>query len=526
VCERRILHRSFPSSPLCSRPVARTPFIRALDSTFDTLAAAADNRVGVPAYFKFLTLLGLRCFLDAGVDVAILEVGIGGRLDATNVCPPPVVAGIAPLGFDHMDLLGDTLPAIATQKAGIFKPGSRAFTVPQRVDAAETLAVSSFMREGGREEGGRKNRTSCTHALVFPPPQERAAAVNIPLSLAASLADYKAPGGGPGDALPLGLRGAHQATNASLAVALAGAFDGWAAAHPGSLPSGAAPPGAADRAAALARGELPAEYAAGLATCAWHGRAEVVHDPASPPSALSFYLDGAHTPESMETCAHWFASECGKGVGGAGGAASPPAEAAVSPPSSPSSPDSELRLLLFNCMHERDPRRLLTPLTDTLRARGAPLAGAVFVPPDSSYASLGPAEEAKVDLSWQASLQAVWADLAASAGRAGGAGGAGGAAAAAVGPPLRLPLLPPSPPRAAAAAVAASTAAAKAASAAAQHQDAAAGAVSPSVKSAIEWLRSASRARPGVRLRVLVTGSLYLVGDVLRHLGRAEEGGE
>ena len=55
-------------------------------------------------------------------------------------------------------------------------------------------------------------------------------------------------------------------------------------------------------------------------------------------------------------------------------------------------------------------------------------------------------------------------------------------------------------------------------------QDAAAGAVSPSVKSAIEWLRSASRARPGVRMRVLVTGSLYLVGDVLRHLGRAEEG--
>jgi folylpolyglutamate synthase len=105
------------------------------------LAAAADDRVGVPAYFKFLTLVGLRCFLDAGVDVAILEVGIGGRLDATNACPPPVAAGVASLGFDHMDLLGDTLPAIATQKAGIFKPGSRAFTVPQRPDAMETLVV-------------------------------------------------------------------------------------------------------------------------------------------------------------------------------------------------------------------------------------------------------------------------------------------------------------------------------------------------------------------------------------------------
>ena len=139
-------HFSIPSIHP-SRPVARAPFVRALDATYDTRAAAADDRVGVPAYFKFLTLLGLRCFLDAGVDVAILEVGIGGRLDATNVCPPPVAAGVAPLGFDHMDLLGDTLPAIATQKAGIFKPGSRAFTVPQRPDAAETLMVRERERK-------------------------------------------------------------------------------------------------------------------------------------------------------------------------------------------------------------------------------------------------------------------------------------------------------------------------------------------------------------------------------------------
>ena len=317
------------------------------------------------------------------------------------------------------------------------------------------------------------------------------------------MSDYRAPGGGTADALPLGLRGAHQATNASLAVALAGAFDAWAASNPTSLPSGAAPPGAVERTAALAGGELPPEYAAGLAGCAWHGRAEVVHDAASLPSTLSFYLDGAHTPESMETCAHWFASECGNGGKEGGGAAAPPA-----------SPSSELRLLLFNCMHERDPRRLLTPLTETLRARGAPLEGALFVPPDSTYASLGPTEEAKVDLSWQASLQAVWADLAAGAARAG---------AVATGPAPRLPPLPPLPPSSPRAAAGVASMAAKAV-APAVAQDAAAGAVSPSVKSAIEWLRSASRARPGVRMRVLVTGSLYLVGDVLRHRGRAEEG--
>lgn len=360
--------------------------------------------------------------------------------------------------------------------------------------------------------------------------QERAAAVNIPLSLAPALSDYKGPGGMPGDALPLGLRGAHQATNASLAVSLAGAFEGWAATHGGDLPSGTAPPGAADRAAALVAGTLPPEYAVGLARCAWHGRAEVVHDgddasATAATSALSFYLDGAHTPESMETCAHWFASEvggeeeagagAGAGGGSGGGAANGNGAAATTPAASPATPGptGDVRLLLFNCMHERDPRRLLTPLTDTLRARGAPLAGALFVPPDSSYASLGPAEEAKVDLSWQHSLQAVWADLAAAgAGSAAQRGGGGG------GPGARLPPLPPLPlsPGRAAMAVASPSAAA---------QDAAAGAVSPSVKSAIDWLRSASKARPGVRLRVLVTGSLYLVGDVLRHLGRAEEGG-
>jgi len=146
-CVRDYVSPHTPLSIHSSRPVARAPFVRALDSTFDTLAAAADDRVGVPAYFKFLTLCGLRCFLDAGVDVAILEVGIGGRLDATNVCPPPIAAGISPLGFDHMELLGDTLPAIATQKAGIFKRGSRAFTVPQRPDAAETLMVREMRRE-------------------------------------------------------------------------------------------------------------------------------------------------------------------------------------------------------------------------------------------------------------------------------------------------------------------------------------------------------------------------------------------
>ena len=126
---------------LNGRPVDRATFVAAFDEVFSALRAAGDARVGVPAYFKFLTLLGLKIFLDAGVDAVVLEVGIGGRLDATNCVPPPVAAGVTALGFDHMDLLGHTLPAIAGEKAGIFKPGARAFTVPQRADAMQALVV-------------------------------------------------------------------------------------------------------------------------------------------------------------------------------------------------------------------------------------------------------------------------------------------------------------------------------------------------------------------------------------------------
>ncbi len=75
------------------------------------------------------------------MDTAVLEVGLGGRLDATNVVQEPYVCGISPLGFDHMEILGHTLPEIAAEKAGIFKKGAPAFTVPQPADAMQVLQV-------------------------------------------------------------------------------------------------------------------------------------------------------------------------------------------------------------------------------------------------------------------------------------------------------------------------------------------------------------------------------------------------
>lgn len=520
------------------RPVDKRVFVSAFDDLWAKLEARADERVGVPAYFKFLTLLGLKIFVEAGVDVVVLEVGIGGRLDATNCVPAPVAAGFTPLGFDHLELLGHTLPAIATEKSGIIKKGcSAVFSVAQPPEAGAVLAGA-------------------------------AATAEVPFALAPPLSDYRAVEGegvgrGRGQEVSLSLSGEHQRVNASLALSLAGAYDSWVASlllegagkeeqakkiendddnaekhharhfsnasssSSSSSSTAAAALGASSRAAALRAGTLPASYALGLQRCVWHGRAQVVvDDSVPPPSSLSFYLDGAHTPESSATCASWFAEAvqaaaaaaaaadgAGAGGGGGGGASGLPSSSSLStslPPPSPPPPEKELRLLLFNCMHEREPARLLAPLADTLAAKGFPLAGAVFVPPDSTYAKLGPSEDsasaaAAVDLSWQQGLAQLWRENFAAGGGAvsGGKSGAEAAASAAATSKLLPPLPTPS--------------------SGSSPNVAPTGAVAPSVRSALEWLRSATRASPGLKMRVLVTGSLYLVGDVLRHLGKNEE---
>ncbi len=74
-------------------------------------------------FFEATTAMAFTHFAKAGVDVAIIEVGLGGRLDATNVVSP-LAAGVTQIGFDHMEFLGETLPAIAGEKAGIYKAGT------------------------------------------------------------------------------------------------------------------------------------------------------------------------------------------------------------------------------------------------------------------------------------------------------------------------------------------------------------------------------------------------------------------
>jgi dihydrofolate synthase/folylpolyglutamate synthase len=98
-----------------------------------------DERHPVPmSFFEVLTGMAFAAFADTPVDVMIIEVGVGGRLDCTNVADG-AVAVITPIAIDHTRLLGDTVEEIAAEKAGIIKPGAVAVLAQQPLPAAEVL---------------------------------------------------------------------------------------------------------------------------------------------------------------------------------------------------------------------------------------------------------------------------------------------------------------------------------------------------------------------------------------------------
>ena len=100
---------------------------QAFMSAFEKVKALADELVAEgsyhPTYFEMLFLMGMVIFAEAGVDYVMLETGLGGRLDATNVLESPKVCVITSISRDHMQYLGNTIPQIAGEKAGIIKMG-------------------------------------------------------------------------------------------------------------------------------------------------------------------------------------------------------------------------------------------------------------------------------------------------------------------------------------------------------------------------------------------------------------------
>ncbi|KAH9843865.1 FolC bifunctional protein [Rhodofomes roseus] len=235
----------------------------------------------MPAYFRFVTLVAYHAFLSLGVDATILEVGVGGMYDSTNIVPKPVVTGVSALGLDHTAVLGKTIQEIAWQKGGIYKEGVPALTVNQPEEGFDVL----------------KQRA-----------QDKKASEFILVPLTPGLSDIK-----------LGLAGAHQYQNAGLAVHLAKHFLHAETDWP-------------------LDDTLPPSFVQGLKNARWPGRCQTVVDPKLP--RLTWFLDGAHTKESLECCMQWFASP----------------DAALHLLSSSSKPS---RVLIFNCTNGRSAHTLL-----------------------------------------------------------------------------------------------------------------------------------------------------------------------
>ncbi|MBK5294763.1 MAG: bifunctional folylpolyglutamate synthase/dihydrofolate synthase [Acidobacteriia bacterium] len=127
---------------IAGKQVSRELFLSAFQNVHQTAERLLASGVidSHPTYFETVTAMAFVLFRDAGVETGVIEVGLGGRLDATNVITP-VLSVITPIDFDHEAWLGSSLAAIAGEKAGIIKPGVPVVIAPQRPEAWEVLSA-------------------------------------------------------------------------------------------------------------------------------------------------------------------------------------------------------------------------------------------------------------------------------------------------------------------------------------------------------------------------------------------------
>ena len=201
--------------------------------------------------FEIITAIAYDYFASEQVDVAIMEVGMGGLLDSTNVCQP-ILTGITTIGLDHVALLGDTLEAIAEQKAGIIKRGIPLVT--GRI-APEALAVIDRIAEG-------KDATRLAYGVDYQVDHQKSVVTGEVFNYTSSLRQGH---------FQTGLLGLHQIENAGMAIALLDTF-------------------CQEDGRELASNDLLAHA---LEETRWPGRLEVVsRDPL-------MILDGAHNPHAI-----------------------------------------------------------------------------------------------------------------------------------------------------------------------------------------------------------------------------------
>ena len=189
--------------------------------------------------------MAFHTFLKEGVDTAIIECGMGGEYDSTNILQAPTVTGITSLGIDHTAMLGDTIEEIAWHKAGIMKSHIPCYTSPQLPKALKVLEDRAVERNTNLQVVDR-------HPQI--------------------------------NGVKLGLAADFQKSNASLAIALASA-------HLLSLGH------------EVFTNPFPKEFVRGLEQVRWPGRCDIREEP-----QIAWYIDGGHTLESIEVAGRWFAS--------------------------------------------------------------------------------------------------------------------------------------------------------------------------------------------------------------------------
>jgi dihydrofolate synthase/folylpolyglutamate synthase len=211
----------------------------------------SESETSAPTFFEAVTAAAFLTFADKGVDVAVLEVGMGGRYDATNVAPASVSV-IAPIGFDHERFLGGTLAAIASEKAAIIKEGRPVVVGRLEPDALEVV----------RREAEAKQAT-LVEALRGIELEAEESEQGFRVRLKTPARDY--------GVLELPLRGVHQLDNLALAVRTAEVYrqDALEAAH----------------------------VARGVAATVWPGRLQRIDG--APP----LLLDAAHNVMAVEALA-------------------------------------------------------------------------------------------------------------------------------------------------------------------------------------------------------------------------------
>jgi dihydrofolate synthase/folylpolyglutamate synthase len=230
-------------------PIGVSDFAALVDEVLDHADAIA-SRYGPPTEFEVLTAAAFAWFARAGVEVGVIEVGLGGRLDATNVWQGGVSA-ITNVALDHMEHLGNTIEAIAREKAHIIKRGDRA-----AVTGAQPPALDVIRR--------RASRVGVPLRLVEPLP-----VLGMDLDGLRVLTPE-------GEEMRVGLLGRHQAGNAAVAIGILDAL--------------------AEAGIARVDGE---RRDAAFAAARWPGRLELIREHVAAP----VLLDGAHNPAGMAALA-------------------------------------------------------------------------------------------------------------------------------------------------------------------------------------------------------------------------------